>query len=256
MSTVKDRLQGKIALITGAGSGIGAATTKLFAEAGAQVAAIGRRAETLTQWDGVPNVVPIQADVTRLEDVDRMFDEAERRFGQVDIVCNIAGIHDLLYPLEETTDEMWDKVVDTDLKAPFRICRRAISGMVARGNGVILNFGSIASLRGYHGPSYNAAKAGLIGMTASIAFDYGGKGIRCNVINSGSVRGTAIGRRSFDGVLHQESWDRLSKIFDGLPMAVGCGPEDMAPIVLFLCSDDARYINGAVVNADGGMTAC
>ena len=73
------------------------------------------------------------------------------------------------------------------LKAPFRICRRAITGMVERGNGVILNFGSVASLRGYHGPSYNAAKAGLIGMTMSIAVAYGGQGIRCNIINSGGV---------------------------------------------------------------------
>jgi NAD(P)-dependent dehydrogenase (short-subunit alcohol dehydrogenase family) len=248
------RLAGKVALITGAGSGIGAVTAKLFAAEGARVAAAGRRAETLTRWEGVENVLPIQADITRLEDIERMFAEAERRFGQVDIVCNIAGIHDQLIPLDATTDELWDKVMATDLKAPFRICRRAIGGMVDRGGGVILNFGSVASLRGYHGPSYNAAKAGLIGMTVSIAFAYGGSGIRCNVINSGPVR-TEINEHSGGG-LHQEGRQRWSGFVQGLPMNVVAEPEDMASTVLFLCSDDARNVNGAVLSVDGGMSAC
>lgn len=254
MSTRNGRLQGKAALITGAGSGIGAATTKLFAQEGAQVAAIGRRAETLTQWDGVENVTPIQADITKLEDIERMFDEAERQFGQVDIVCNIAGVHDLLHPLAATTDEMWDKIMDTDLKGPFRICRRAIEGMVERESGVILNFGSVASLRGYHGPSYNAAKAGLIGMTMSIAVAYGGKGVRCNIINSGGVR-TGITEHS-GGDLHPEGREMFFNTVAGMPVDWVCEPEDTAPTVLFLCSDDARHVNGAILSVDGGMSAC
>jgi NAD(P)-dependent dehydrogenase (short-subunit alcohol dehydrogenase family) len=254
LAAMDGRLAGKVALITGAGSGIGAATARLFAEQGARVAAIGRRAETLTRWEGVDNVLPIQADITRLEDIERMFGEVEDRFGQVDIVCNIAGVHDLLMPLDATTDELWDKVIATDLKAPFRICRRAIGGMVDKGSGVIVNFGSVASLRGYHGPSYNAAKAGLIGMTVSIAFAYGGKGIRCNIINSGPVR-TEINEHSGGG-LHQEGSQRWSGFVQGLPMNVVADPADMASTVLFLCGDDARNVNGAVLNVDGGMSAC
>src|SRR4051812_12125583 len=92
------RVQGKVALITGAGSGIGAASARLFAEEGARVAAIGRRAETLEQWEGVDNVLPVLADITRPEDIERMFAETERELGPVDIVCNIAGIHDLVHP--------------------------------------------------------------------------------------------------------------------------------------------------------------
>jgi NAD(P)-dependent dehydrogenase (short-subunit alcohol dehydrogenase family) len=254
MTTKNGRLEGKVALITGAGSGIGAETTRLFAQEGAQVAAIGRRAEKLSRWEGVENVVPIQADVRELDDIDRMFKEVEARFGRVDIVCNIAGVHDQLTPLDATTDELWDKIMDTDLKAPFRICRRAIGGMVERGSGVILNFGTVASLRGYHGPSYNAAKAGLIGMTVSIAFAYASRGIRCNIIQSGPVR-TGIGETS-GGVIDPGGWDRLSKVFAGLPMDVVADPEDMAPAVLFLCSDDARNVNGAILYVDGGMNAC
>jgi NAD(P)-dependent dehydrogenase (short-subunit alcohol dehydrogenase family) len=254
MAHLNGRLQGKTALITGAGSGIGAAATRLFVYEGAQVAAVGRRREALAQWDGTDDVFSVQADVRKLDDIERMFTEAEHRFGRVDIVCNIAGIHDLLIPLEETTDELWDNVMDTDLKAPFRICRRAIKGMVERGSGVILNFGSLASLRGYHGPSYNAAKAGLIGMTTSIAFAYGGKGIRCNIVNSGPVR-TDVTEHS-GGDLHPAGWERLHKLEQALPVNWLCDPADMAPTVVFLCSDDASHINGATVTVDGGMNVC
>jgi NAD(P)-dependent dehydrogenase (short-subunit alcohol dehydrogenase family) len=256
---VGSRLEGKVALVTGAGSGIGAATTRLFAEEGARVAAIGRRAETLEQWEDVENVLPVLADLTRSEDVERMFAEAEDALGGVDVVCNIAGIHDLVHPLDATTDEMWDAVIATDLTAPFRICRRAIGGMVERGTGSIVNFGSVASLRGYHGPSYNAAKAGLIGMTVSIAVAYGGRGVRCNVINSGGVHTTiheASIRTYGGGQMHEEGYDRLMNIFAGVPVQWTCDPEDMAPTILFLASDDARHVNGAILAVDGGLAAC
>jgi NAD(P)-dependent dehydrogenase (short-subunit alcohol dehydrogenase family) len=250
------RLQGKVALITGAGSGIGYATTELFAREGGQVAGVVRRDEYVEKLSKLDNVLPVKADVTSLEDVDRMFAETEAEFGRVDIVCNIAGIHDMLNPLEDTSDELWDRIMETDLKAPFRICRRAIGGMVERGGGVILNFGSVASLRGWHGPSYNAAKAGLIGMTVSIAAQYGGKGIRCNVINSGGVR-TEITEKSGHGAdLHEEAAKVFFQRVSALPLDYVCDPEDTAPTILFLCSDDARHVNGAILNVDGGMSAC
>jgi NAD(P)-dependent dehydrogenase (short-subunit alcohol dehydrogenase family) len=254
MSTENGRLSGKAALITGSGSGIGKAIAAHFAREGASVAAIVRRDEHFRAWQGVPNIVPIKADLGKPADIDRMVDEAESRFGKLDIVCNVAGIHDLLSPLEDTTDELWDRVIATDLTAPFRICRRAIKGMVRRGSGAILNYGSVASLRGLHGPSYCAAKAGLIGMTASIAVQYGGKGIRCNIINSGGVY-TDITEHS-GGQLHPEGERLFRDITNKLPVNWNCKPEDVAPIALFLCSDDSKHINGAIVPVDGGMSAC
>jgi NAD(P)-dependent dehydrogenase (short-subunit alcohol dehydrogenase family) len=228
--------------------------TKLFAQQGAQVAAISLHEASVRKWDNVQNVLAIRADITRSEDVDRMIETAERSFGKLDIVCNVAGINDLGYPLDATSDEHWDRVIDLDLKAPFRICRKAIEGMVARKSGVILNVGSYAAVRGNHGPSYTAAKAGLVGMSLSIAVAYASKGIRCNVINPGAVK-TQIGVNS-GGAYHPVGHQMFMDIAGKLPVKWACEPEDIAPVALFLCSDEARHVNGAIVAADGGMSAC
>jgi NAD(P)-dependent dehydrogenase (short-subunit alcohol dehydrogenase family) len=255
MSSGSDRLSGKTALVTGAGSGIGRAVTRLFAEQGAHVAAIARRDEHLQQWEGVRNVLPIRADLTRVEDINRMVDESEKRLGRLDIVCNIAGVHDRLHPLHETSDELWDLVINTDLRAPFQICRRAIKGMMERGSGVILNYGSIASVRGLHGPSYNAAKAGLIGLTTSIAVRYAMHGIRCNLIQSGGVSHTDIATTS-GGPNHPEGRKMFMDIAGKYPVKWTSELQDAAWPVLFLCSDESKFINGAIVALDGGMSAC
>jgi NAD(P)-dependent dehydrogenase (short-subunit alcohol dehydrogenase family) len=254
MANEYGRLTGKTALITGAGGGIGYAICKLFAQQGAQVAAVSLHEESLAKWNGVADVVPIQADITRLVDVDRMIDQAESRLGRLDIVCNVAGINDLCYPLDETSDERWDNVVNLDLKAPFQICRRAIRGMVQRGSGVILNVGSYAAVRGNHGPSYTAAKAGLTGLSLSIAVAYASKGIRCNVLNPGGVR-TDIESHS-GGAYHPGGLQMFLDIAGKLPVRWTCDPEEIAPTALFLCSDEAKHINGAVIAVDGGMSAC
>ena len=248
------RLKGKVALITGAGSGIGRAMTRLFASEGAQVTAVIHRQEDADQWKNVQNVLPIQGDITKLEDINRIVEEAERQFGRVDILCNVAGIHDLCYPLEETSDERWDDVLNVDLKAPFRLGRRVINGMVQRGDGVILNVGTIAASRGLHGPSYCAAKAGLIGMTLSIAAYYAKKGIRCNAINPGAVN-THIGVKTGEPY-HAAGLKMVLDIIKSAPVKEECEPEDIAPTALFLCSDEAKHINGAVVAVDGGLSAC
>jgi NAD(P)-dependent dehydrogenase (short-subunit alcohol dehydrogenase family) len=254
MSARNGRLQGKAALITGASSGIGYAMVKLFAAEGAQVAAISRSKSSPEHWRNLGNIWPIAADITRLADIDRMVDETEARFGKVDILCNVAGINDLCYPLDETSDERWDKVLDLDLKAPFQISRRIIKGMISRGSGAILNVGSLTAFRGLHGPSYCAAKAGLIGMTFSIAVAYGSRGIRCNAINPGPVN-TQIGVNSGND-FHAPGLKMALDILQGMPVRMMCEPEDIAPTALFLCSDEARHVNGAIVAVDGGMSAC
>jgi NAD(P)-dependent dehydrogenase (short-subunit alcohol dehydrogenase family) len=248
------RLEGKVALITGAGSGMGYTMAKLFAEHGAKVAAIARRDEGLKKWSNVPNVLPIRADIRKLDDINRMVDDTERQFGKLDIVCNVAGIHDQLYPLTDTSDELWDNIMNTDLKAPFQICRKAITGMVERGHGVFLNVSSLVAFRGLHGPSYCAAKAGLIGMTLSIAVRYSSAGIRCNAINPGPIK-TEINSTS-GGEVHPDGIRLITEVA-GRSLTRWLGqPEDVAATALFLCSDEAKHVNGAIVAVDGGMSAC
>ena len=254
MKAEKGRLLGKVALVTGAGSGIGFAIAKLFADEGAEVAAIAKRPQSLRKWDDVRNVLPIQADITELPDINRMVEQTERELGKLDILCNVTGINDCCYPLDETSDGRWDDVIDLDLKAPFRISRKVIGGMVERGSGVILNVGSLTASRGLHGPSYCAAKAGLIGMTLSIAVAYASKGVRCNAINPGPVS-TQIGVNS-GGVFHDAGLRAILKILNSMPVRQSCEPEDIAPAALFLCSDECKHINGAIVPVDGGMSAC
>jgi NAD(P)-dependent dehydrogenase (short-subunit alcohol dehydrogenase family) len=248
------RLQGKVALVTGAGHGMGEAITRLFADEGATVLAADHKAELLLKWEGVANVVPMCADVTVLEDVDRMVETAEVDLGGLDIVCNVAGINDLCHPLEDTSDELWDKIFDVDLKAPFRISRRAAKGMVARGSGVILNIGSYAGLRGNHGPSYTAAKAGLVGLTRSLAVALTGRGVRVNIINPGGIA-TGIGMHD-GGTYHPEGMTMLRSVIGGFPIKQMGEAEDIAQAALFLCSDAAKHINGASLSVDDGMSAC
>ncbi|TWH57272.1 NAD(P)-dependent dehydrogenase (short-subunit alcohol dehydrogenase family) [Desulfitobacterium sp. LBE] len=253
MGNAKGRLEGKVALITGAGNGIGYAAAQLFAGEGAKVIAADILEKDLAGWNGVENVIPVLADITKLEDIERMVGEAETRFGRLDAVCNIAGINDLSYPLDATDDERWDRVHNIDLKAPFRICRRAVPTMIQGGGGSIVNIGSYAALRGNHGPSYTSAKAGVVGLTKSIAFAYGKQGIRCNIIHPGGTR-TDIGAHS--GGDYHPAGQALSKIVAAMPVNWFGMPEDIARACLFLCSDDARHINGAEIAVDGGMSAC
>lgn len=198
-------------------------------------------------------MLPLQVDVTKAEDVKRMIQESVKRFGRIDALCNVAGINDLNYPLLDTDDARWDRVMDLDLKAPFRICREVVPVMLQNGGGTIVNIGSYAALRGNHGPSYTAAKAGLEGLTRSIAFGYGDQGIRCNIIHPGGTN-TNIGEHS--GGDYHPAGQRLSKIVAAFPKGWFGQPEDIARVCLFLCSDDASHINGAVLAVDGGMSCC
>ena len=248
------RLEGKVALVTGAGHGMGEAITRLFAAEGAQVVAADFDEPLLKQWDDVPNVYPVHADVTKLEDIHTMVDKAEKDLGHLDIVCNVAGINDLCYTLAETTDELWDAIMDIDLKAPFRICREATKGMVERGHGVILNIGSYAGLRGNHGPSYTAAKAGINGLTKSMAVALTSKGVRANCINPGGIN-TGIGFRT-GGTYSEEGMGMLGRIIGGFPIKQMGEPEDIAYAALYLCSDEAKLVNGACLSVDDGMAAC
>lgn len=248
-----NRLEGKVAIVTGGGNGVGAATTRLFAEEGAHVVSVDIRSDDLAQWNDVANVTPLVADITTLEGIEALTNAALDGFGKIDCLCNVAGINDLSFPLEEVDDERWDRIMDLDLKAPFRLCRRIVPLMVENGGGSIVNIGSYAALRGNHGPSYTAAKAGLQGLTKSIAFAYAKEKVRCNIVHPGGMM-TNIGEHS--GGSYHAAQAKLSGLCRAMPVNGYFAADEVAKTLVWLCGDESEFVTGAVISVDGGMATC
>lgn len=246
------RLKDKVFIVTGAASGMGQATTAQFEIEGAKIIACDRNEKVMELWANHDNITPLAVDVTNIDDVKKMVATVKETYGKLDGICNIAGINDLSYPLLETDDERWDKVMDLDLKAPFRILREAMPLLIENGGGSIVNIGSYAALRGNHGPSYTAAKAGLEGLTKSIAFGYAKNNVRCNIIHPGGCM-TAL---TMGGLQYHEAQNSLSQLIKAMPVNSFGKPEEIANACVFLCSDESCWINGAVLSVDGGMSVC
>ncbi|MBI1256065.1 MAG: glucose 1-dehydrogenase [Chloroflexi bacterium] len=248
------KLQGKVVLITGAGSGIGRATAALFVQEGAQVVAADLNPsglESLAQEleaQGCPPITVVTGDVSRRADAEKMVETAVKTYGTIDIVVNNAGIMDEFVPLGALDDALWRQVLSVNLDGPMYISRKALETMLAKGKGVIVNIASIGGLFGGRaGASYTTSKHALIGLTRSIAYEYAMKGIRCNAICPGGVA-TNISVRNPDPL----GYERLQTT---LGMAVRAAePEELARVALFLASDDSSFVNGEVLVADGGWT--
>ncbi len=249
------RLDGKVAVITGAGSGIGRAMAERFVAEGAAVVVadlveerVQAVASALQQAGG--RVHPFVGDVGSPEDAERMIDGALGAFGRLDILCNNAGIMDGVTPAGDVPLELWERVLRVNLTGPFLACRKAIPIMRAQGGGVILNTGSIGGLHGGRaGAAYTASKHGLVGLTRNIAYMYAADGIRCNIICPGAVE-TAIG---LGGEPNAFGLARLQLGMGTMPRVAK--PEEIASVAAFLASDEASYVNGAVIVVDGGWTA-
>jgi len=246
------KLKDKVFIITGISSGMGKAAAEQFTAEGAIVVGSVRKETDAQIWDDNDRVLPVLADVNHLDDIKRLVAVVKEKYGRLDGICNIAGINDLCYPLLETDDERWETVINTDLRAPFWIMREAMPLLIASGGGSIVNIGSYAALRGNHGPSYTAAKAGLEGLTKSVAFEFAKQNVRCNIIHPG---GCAT-RLTMGGHPYHTAMQSMSAIMQAMPVNTFGQPEDIARACVFLCSDDAKWINGAVISIDGGMSVC
>lgn len=247
------KLNGKIAIVTGAGNGMGEATTKLFLEEGAKIVAVDVLKDSLEKYADNENVLPVCANLFDSADIDRIVTEAVEKFGTVDILCNIAGINDLCKTLDETDEMIWDKVVDLDMKAPFLLSKRCVKEMEKKHSGVILNIGSYAAVRGNHGPSYSAAKHGVVGLTMSMAAGLVKKGIRTNCINPGATN-TNISAHS--GGNYSEAGMEILGYTASMPTTLYLEPIEIAKAALFLCCNDSKYINGAILPVDNGQSCC
>jgi NAD(P)-dependent dehydrogenase (short-subunit alcohol dehydrogenase family) len=245
-----DRLADKVAVITGAASGIGRATAERFVDEGARVIAADLDGDKLTEaFAGVGAVATVAADVTAPETPDALVRTALDRFSGLDILVNNAGIVDRFLPVGEMTDELWAHVLDVNLNAPFRIARSAVRVMLERGAGVIVNVGSVAGARGGRGgAAYTASKHGLRGLTESLSATYAPAGIRSVLVAPGGVE-TGI---SLGGEPSELGMATLEKsLVSNVRFA---SAEELANVILFLASDEASFISGAEIVADGGWT--
>jgi len=257
------RLEGKVAFITGAGSGIARAAARLFAGEGARIAIaeikpeLGRAAEQSVR-DGGGDAVFVETDVTKEESVKNAIQETVNRFGKLDILYNCAGgsiVQDA--PVTEVEMFVWQHTISLDLLGTFHCCRHGIPELIKAGGGAIVNMSSVAALRGFQAHVYVAAKGGIISFTRALAGQYAKNGIRANAICPGLVKSDRVLQRFGDPADPNSGTPRaqaLKRQLQQYPFSIG-EPEDIARIALFLVSEEARMITGAIIPADGGLSA-
>ncbi len=247
MTTDNSELSGQVALVTGGSRGIGLAISAALAEAGAKVAVVGRNEERAIaaagSLSGGPHV-GMGCDVADSDAAAEMVTAVQEKLGAVTILVNNAGItrDNLLFRIR---DEDWDSVLDTNLKAAFTLCRLVARGMVKQRSGSIVNITSVVGLTGNAGQvNYAASKAGLIGLTKSVAKELASRGIRCNAVAPGFIE------TDMTADLSDVAREGLQK---QIPLGTLGQPADIASLVRFLVGPSARYITGQTIAVDGGM---
>lgn len=248
------QLDGKVALITGGGVGIGEAIARSFANAGAAVVITGRRKDVIEQLAGKieqdgGRVLAVAGNVTDEAHVQSAVSQAVRSFGKLNILVNNAGIGAFGKALHETDDETWDQVLAVNLTGVFRMTRAAVPEMLKAGGGAIVNISSIAGQVGIPLlPAYSATKGGLDALTRCLAIDYAKHGIRCNAVSPGLVETPMAADLLNDP-------QRKAQVLTTYPLGRPGTPEEVAKLVLYLASDDAAWTTGGIYTIDGGMTA-
>jgi NAD(P)-dependent dehydrogenase (short-subunit alcohol dehydrogenase family) len=243
------KLAGKVAFVTGFGSGLGQAIAMLFAKQGAVVVgtstteAKGRHTATMIESSGGKTLFR-PGDVSDSKQMKALIDETVKRFGGLDIVVNSAGVR-TNGSITEITEEQWDRTIDVNLKGVFVVSRLAIPEMIKRGGGVILNIGARSGIAGQAGrAAYCASKGGMITLTEAMAMDYAREKIRVNCICPGPTRTPMVDTSTPEKLARYKTRVPLGRIGD---------PEDIAQAALYLASDDASMVTAAILPVDGGM---
>lgn len=252
-------LDGKVSLVTGAGSGIGRATSLEMARSGARVAVAdvneegGRETVDAIEKAG-GEAIFVRADVTNSADVQAMIETAVESYGRLDCAVNNAGVGGTSrdgrrFATHEYPDEMWERIISVNLTGVFRCLKYEINQMLAQGGGAIVNIASIAGLVGGFGTPYGASKHGVVGMTRNTALEYARSGIRVNAVCPGVVE-TRMVAAVFGAVPGlEERWREIE------PIGRFSAPSEIAAAVTWLCSDAASFVTGVALPVDGGWTA-
>ncbi len=243
-------LDNKLAIVTGAASGIGQATAVKLAAAGARLLLTDRDTrglEATQQQIGADRADIFAADLTDSAQVQAIIDRAADR---ADVLCNVAGVLDNLRPVASTSDTDWELVHNVNVRAPFQLIRGVLPGMIEQGSGAIVNVASAAGITGGRGgAAYTASKHALVGLTRSTAFSSRQQGIRCNAVCPGGIS-TPMGTPSDPDPLGLETIMPLAGMMGRFGQ-----PGEVAALITWLCSDQASYVNGAVIPVDNAWTA-
>jgi NAD(P)-dependent dehydrogenase (short-subunit alcohol dehydrogenase family) len=252
------RLAGKTAVITGAASGIGRATAIRFAAEGAQLVIGDRHAERLAEVVATirvagGTVISALGDISQRQAAEGLVDLAVQTHGRIDVLVNNAGTMDHFQGVGELSDELWRRVFAINVDGPMFTSRRAVPHMVKQGGGSIVNMGSMSGYSGASaGAAYTASKHAVLGLTRATAWRYAKEGIRCNAICPGAVR-TNIEETMPKDQIDAAGFERSVAFF--MLTAAILEPADIAALALYLASDEARFVNGAAIGADSGMSA-
>lgn len=250
------KLSGKVAVVTGAASGMGKAIAELFAAEGAKVVLSDINLENAIKVvQGIESnggqAIAVSANVAVEEDVQRLIDSAVNAYGTVDILVNNAGIMDNFVPAGDLTDELWEKVFAVNSAGPMRTTRKVLPIFIDKKAGVIVNIASAGGLFGSRaGAAYTASKHAVVGLTKSVGFQYANLGIRCNAIAPGGVKTNIAASLTAPNPFGAE---RAQAGMSIMPRAGE--PEEVAKVALFLASDDSSFVNGTTIAADAGWMA-
>jgi NAD(P)-dependent dehydrogenase (short-subunit alcohol dehydrogenase family) len=251
------RLEGKICIVTGGGSGIGRATCLLFAKEGARVAVADKRKEAADAVaaecaaEGAP-ALALAVDVAKDVDCGRMIEETVKRFGRLDVLVNNAG-YGFAGTVVDTDERAWDDLMAVNVRGVFLCSKHAIPAMAANGGGAIVNTASVVAAVGIRNrAAYCASKGAVAALTRAIAIDHVAEGIRCNAVAPGT-----IDTPYFDEILRKSPVAADSrKALEARQLLGRLGtPEEIAAGILFLASDESRFATGSILTLDGGMTA-
>lgn len=257
----RNRFQKKSVVVTGAAAGMGKAITKSFVQEGAVVVAVDRdeqalhtlveEIEQLRQVGATGYVIPYQGDISTQEANEGMIARAVRETGQIDVLVNNAGVAGKSEPITELTNESWERIMQVDLYGPMYAIRAAVTAMLTQETGgSIVTIASVAGIKGCRSSvAYTVAKHGLVGLCEHTAYTYMHQGIRSNIVCPGAIRTGMTSKPE------EESRFGRERILSGMDSNLPFGaPADIAEAVLYLASEEARFVNGATLVIDGGVS--